>query len=229
MHTYFSLINCIWRMNIKSWSWDMCGDKQINLPDGFLHQPKLCIIFRYFGFLSQLLKSRQPFPKAVPKAVRAIVDSWELFFPFWTNSQKKNLQLIPKSRYQQQRRSFHLAFVEHFACINRKAVALWDQDLDNAPSCKASKHNLFPPNSLFPASWLGHLIIQSRGFVRFSWFIGRLILLHRGITSLLLFFNTILVSTQIICEIASINKGGRIDERSSNNYCYAFHFIYTPH
>ena len=34
-----------------------------------------------------------------------------------------------------------------------------------------------------------------------------------------------LVSTQLLCEIASTNKGSRIDERS-NYYCYACHFIY---
>ena len=41
-----SLMNCIWRLKIKSWSRDILQGKQINLPNGLLHQPKHCIVFR---------------------------------------------------------------------------------------------------------------------------------------------------------------------------------------
>ena len=50
-----SLMNCIWRFNIKIWSRNMPWGRQINLLDGLLHQPKFCVIFRHSSFFSQLL------------------------------------------------------------------------------------------------------------------------------------------------------------------------------
>ena len=59
----FSLASCIWRFDIKSLSQDMLQGWRINLPDGLLHQPKLCNLLRHSGFFSQLLTAGNPFQK----------------------------------------------------------------------------------------------------------------------------------------------------------------------
>ena len=91
-----SLMNCIWRFHIKSWSLDLLQGRQINLPDGLLHQPKLCIIFRYSSFFSQLLHCSQ----SLPKSSGTMKDSWKFSYRFllWsqetTGSQSQNQSLF---------------------------------------------------------------------------------------------------------------------------------------
>ena len=143
------LMNSIWRFNIKSWSRDMLWSRQINLPDGLPHQPKLWIIFWHSSFFSQPLHSCQ----ALPKAFRARVDS--LKFPLhFIIVYKKRFAAIPKPFLR--RRLSHLAFVEHLACKSRKALVLSEQALDYAPCCTASEYNLCPPKSVLPAPWFSY-------------------------------------------------------------------------
>lgn len=72
-----SMINCIWRFDIKRWSRDMFRVRQFNLPDGLLYQPKLCNVLRHSSFFSLLFKRGQPFPKAFRTS-----RFFKVFFPF---------------------------------------------------------------------------------------------------------------------------------------------------
>ena len=142
-----SLIYWIWGLHIKSWSWYMFRGRQMNLPDGLLHQPKLFNVLRHSSFFSRFLHSWQ----SLPKAFRAIVDSWKFSFHFIIVHKKSG---------------------EHLGCTGRKAVVLLDQALDYAPFCIASKHNLRPSIKFCFAcsSTLSLVAIQSRSFVRLSWY-----------------------------------------------------------
>ena len=100
-----SLMNCVWRLNIKSWSRNTLWGMQIYLPYCLPNQPRLCNVLRNSGFFNQLLHSWQ----SLPKAFRAIINSWKFSSPFYCSSKE-----MSSSQSQSQSHSFSL---DHFASL----------------------------------------------------------------------------------------------------------------
>ena len=71
-----SLMNCIWRFNIRCWSWDMLrGSQEIREMACLISQS----VLGYFSFLSQRLYSWQSLSKASSGCSRFL----NVFFPFY--------------------------------------------------------------------------------------------------------------------------------------------------
>ena len=134
---------------------------------------------------------------------------------------------IPKPKLFLLRRSFLLASVEHLACRSRKVwfpqIKLFIMHLVLQLQSIICVHKIL--FCLLLDSFISCDPIEALCSIFLILFTCRLLLLHSEIMPLL-FFSTILVPTQILCEIASTSKGSHIDDRSSNHYYYACHFIY---